>query len=291
MAAADLSRELLSSNTTLLTEEGSRSLAAIVRDATPALSQEAAASGSEPALRASTAGAAGVLLHVSHGDDPQSAHHRLRALLACMGAGVKVRRLWPHSSPEEPHTHCKAHWHACMQVPLLLLSSSPVLRCEDLAAWMGGLLAGDGVLSNHVGAHCVRHLPAAPSAEASAQLLSGLEWLAQQAPAQPKLQVLHGSPACDSCYHVPHKGLLQRMHPPRAVCATFPGHYCTGADAAGADRWQACLSLFPWPAGGGLQCCAGGSRGAHRGCGLVASGCVGLATCRVRGWQHTSRVA
>lgn len=80
-----------------------------------------------------------------------------------------------------------------MQVPLLLLSSSPVLSCEDVGAWITGLLTCDGALSSHVQAHCVCQLPAIPSPEATAQLLNGLEWLAQQAPAQPLLQVCLGS--------------------------------------------------------------------------------------------------
>lgn len=108
VAAADLSRELLSCDTSPLLgingAEGSRSLVAIVRDATPALSEEAAAaSGSTEALQASMAGASGVLLHISRGDDPQSAHHRLRALLSCMGAGVRVRLVQHLVLQEIPH--------------------------------------------------------------------------------------------------------------------------------------------------------------------------------------------
>jgi hypothetical protein len=74
-------------------------------------------------------------------------------------------------------------------VPLLLLSSSADLSHEDLGAWMAGLLAGDAALSGHVSAHCIHVLPRMPSAAATQQLLRGLQWLAQHAPAQPQLKV------------------------------------------------------------------------------------------------------
>jgi hypothetical protein len=87
VAAADPSRELLTVEASQLPadeEAGGKSLVTIVRDVTSLGSGTA-----NPAVL--VAGAAGVLLHVSQGDDPRSAHQRLRTLLAALGAGVKVQ--------------------------------------------------------------------------------------------------------------------------------------------------------------------------------------------------------
>ena len=183
VAAADPSRSLLATEATQLPADGDssgRSLVTIVRDATPGLAE---ADTAEAALL--MAGAAGVLLHVSQGDDPRSAHCRLRTLAATLGAGVKVRTRWSATSP----LMGAGGQPACagvQQVPLLLLSSSADLSREDLGAWLTGLLAGDAALSGHVAAHCIHVLPRMPSTQ---QLLSGLQWLAQHAPAQPQLKV------------------------------------------------------------------------------------------------------
>ena len=86
--AADLSRELLSSEATFFVPaDGSagatadRHLSTAVRDASPALA------GPAGELHAAAAGAAAVLLHVAQGEQPAAAHRRLHALLSALGDG------------------------------------------------------------------------------------------------------------------------------------------------------------------------------------------------------------
>ena len=50
-------------------------------------------------LSDATAGVAAILLHITEGDDPKSAHQKLHALLGSLGTGVQVK------APSKPREH------------------------------------------------------------------------------------------------------------------------------------------------------------------------------------------